>query len=363
MRIRSFDCLRGYGVISILLIHLPQLGHSSAAAFITNTLLQFSIPYLFLDIFFAMSGYLITGIILNEKEKGAFTFKNFYFKRALRIFPVYYLTLFFVCIFISPKGIIYPAFYLSNFYFIFHQDPNPLLHTWTLSVEEHFYLLWPVLLTIFNFKTCRIIIGYIIPGISLLTIALLPFFSTEYFASSFIYSSTITRCLAISLGSYLAFHKNWLIQLSNKKFLVITFLSILLYGIYEYAVKIPFLQSVPHYVRIAILFPLLAVLLLILIYKINFFKESILKKIVLNRVVNYTGKISYGLYLYHYPIFYYFKIGSNQIRVSDNIGLCILATGMAFGIASLSFHFIETPIMNYKKKVEFSAQHKITLAD
>ncbi len=350
MRIRSFDCLRGYGVLTILLVHLPQLGTTLPAYYLRLLMDRFMLPYIFLDVFFAMSGFLITRIIIKEKEKGTFSFKKFYYRRSIRIFPIYYLTIILVTLIISSKGNLYAVFYLSNYYFTFFQDPHPLMHTWTLSVEEHFYLLWPVILMLFNLKTCRIIIGFVLPLLAFLTIILLPVFLSQYTASSLIYNSTNTRCLAISLGSFLAFHEAWLHRINKLKFLKIAGLSILVYITYLVSYKLPLLKSVPHYVLVACFLPVLSVLLLMLTHKTNFIRENIFKKIALNGPVNYVGKISYGLYLYHYPVFFFFGISSAQVLVTNNLSLCLWACILSFVFAVISFHLIETPLMNYKKK-------------
>lgn len=306
------------------------------------------VPYIFLDLFFAMSGFLITRIIILQKAKGIFSFKLFYYKRAIRIFPVYYLLIILVSIFISTKNNIYPIFYLSNYFFIFHQEPHPLMHTWSLSVEEHFYLLWPVILMLFNLKTSRIIIGYIIPAICLLTIISFPVFFDKYFASSFLYNSTITRCLAISLGSFLAFHENWMDALNRTTTLKIAGLCFLIYFSYLFYNRIPLFKLLPRYLATACFIPVLSALTIIITHKINFIKKSIFQKLLLNGIINYVGKISYGLYLFHYPIFFYFKITNDQIKVSDNISLCIAATFLSIALASFSFHFFELPLINHR---------------
>jgi len=172
MRIRSFDCLRGYGCLVILFAHLPQLGDSIFAHIFKRSFSQFAIGYILLDMFFVLSGFLITSLILNAKNKNSFSYKQFYLNRTLRIFPIYYLTIICVAIFITTDYLVYPIFYISNYFFSFYGAPHPLNHTWSLAVEEHFYLLWPILIMSFSTKALKWITGLIIPVISILSVVI-----------------------------------------------------------------------------------------------------------------------------------------------------------------------------------------------
>ncbi|MDB5617757.1 acyltransferase [Tardiphaga sp.] len=99
-----------------------------------------------LDIFFAICGFFITRLLLRERATtGHISFKNFYSRRALRIFSIYYLTVFFCYFIFHLKGpdTFSLLTYTFNFYHPFHSVPHPLELTWSLSVEEQFYFFWP----------------------------------------------------------------------------------------------------------------------------------------------------------------------------------------------------------------------------
>lgn len=362
MRIKSFDCLRGYGALVILFAHLPRLGDSDFAYYFHSSFYQFSIGYIWLDVFFVMSGYLITSIILKEKGKGVFSFGRFYLNRALRIFPIYYLTIILVALFITSDNIWYSVFYLSNYYFATHIYVHPLNHSWSLSVEEHFYLLWPLLLTAFDNKRCKFILSVIVPFITLSSVIIIPLFLPHDKAYQLIILGTTTRWFSISLGSYLAFHKKWLEHLSRKKFRVIVFCSLLLYLVYYLMPIIPVLTKVPGYIREVCIVPFISFALLVIWFRMEYMKESWLKKMMINDAGVYLGKISYGVYLYHYPILYYFGMLDWQKDQTDNTILYWSLIGFVIVLASFSYHFIESPILKLKANTRVGSRARVLLS-
>jgi len=308
--------------------------------------------------FFVMSGFLITAIILKEKEKNTFSFKQYYLSRTLRIFPIYYLTIILVAIFISTEHLIYPVFYVSNYFFSFHNEVHPLNNTWTLAVEEHFYLIWPIILSTFSIKMCKYITGYIIPAIAILTVIILGLVFEPDIASNLACFGTTTRCISISFGSFLAFNYGWLKNLSTRGFKKIILLCIAVYGLFYFMPLIPVLNQVPQYVRLVCIVPVISTLLIIISHRANFIADSVFKRVVFNSPIAYVGLMSYGLYLYHYPIFYYFGITDWQTPVTSDVFTYWLAVAITFIFSILSFHFIETPVLNLRKKFSFGKTNK-----
>ncbi|HKR06999.1 MAG TPA: acyltransferase [Bacteroidia bacterium] len=358
MRIRTFDCVRGYGALVVLFGHLPLLAGSSLSKWFKFSVYQFNIGYILLDMFFVMSGFLITSIILKEKEKNRFSFKQFYLNRSLRIFPVYYLTIILVAIFISTDDLVYPVFFISNYFFSFHNEVHPLNNTWTLAVEEHFYLLWPVLLSLFSYKMCKIITGYIIPAIAVLTVIAVSFLLEPNVAGNFSYLGTTTRCLSISLGSYLAFNKDWLHNLSTGGFKKIILSCIGAYIVFYFIPLLPVLNKIPQYARLVCIVPIISTLLIIISFRVNFSADSLFKKILFNDVINYIGLMSYGLYLFHYPVFYYFGVIDWQTAVTNDAGTYWLAVFVAFLLTWISYHLIEKPVISLGKTHFFTLKTK-----
>ena len=146
---KSLDGVRAIGILMVILKH--YYGEFISLSFFSSSI----------DLLFCLSGLLISGILIETKEKPNY-FKNFYIRRALRIFPLYYLLLLlflFFIYFITSKpeslkyfteNIYYFLFYAQNWYFIIYGIPDAghLNHTWSLAVDEQIYILWPFLIFI-----------------------------------------------------------------------------------------------------------------------------------------------------------------------------------------------------------------------
>jgi peptidoglycan/LPS O-acetylase OafA/YrhL len=217
----EIDGLRSIAVIPVILYHCGLRTY-------------FSGGYVGVDIFFVISGYLITSVIENECEEETFSLINFYERRCRRILPALFLILFLSCLF---------AYYLmlpeqlkefgesllsilclsSNIYFWWKDDGyfsqlselNPLVHTWSLAVEEQFYFLFPILCYLFAKRKIYFIILLIcFSGISLflaqwggnlpsILIRKYQFFSQHRFASFYL---PIGRIWELLIGAFLAFY-------------------------------------------------------------------------------------------------------------------------------------------------------------
>ena len=170
--IKQLDSLRAIAVIFVIISHwVPP----------TNFINRIPNGAIGVDIFFVLSGFLITRILFVHKihslENGTSIYtlvKNFYVRRTLRIFPVYYLTIFATLAFSGTIGIdlsssfVYYATYTSNFYFFFSKTWGGMFsHLWSLAVEEQFYLIWPWIILFVNKKyylkiiSCFILIGIV----------------------------------------------------------------------------------------------------------------------------------------------------------------------------------------------------------
>src|SRR5215217_4621282 len=126
-RIDTLDGLRGFAALLIIITHFPIIYNFS---FIHKLSKFLEFNYLGVDIFFVLSGFLITRILIKEKNTGALSFRNFYLKRALRIFPAYYVCIIIVALLTSWRKMGWVSLYLSNFYFAFDPTRHPMRHTW-----------------------------------------------------------------------------------------------------------------------------------------------------------------------------------------------------------------------------------------
>ena len=301
----EIDGMRGIAVIAVVLYHakINLFGYDI-----------FKGGFLGVDIFFVISGYLITGIILREiSATKKFLIKKFFERRIRRILPV----LFFILIitypmgyfFMSPEGfldysksVIFSLGFTSNFYFFktesdyyaFASALIPLLHTWSLSIEEQFYILFPLLFLSKNFREKKILL--IIFIIFLISFFLSIITSINFQSLNFYLLPT--RAWELLAGSMISFYeikkKNFNIQ---NNFLSILSFFLIIFLILFYNENI-FNKSI---------FNILIVLsscLFLLSKKNNFIKNKILS----NKFIVSIGLISYSLYLIHYPILSFSRI-------------------------------------------------------
>lgn len=270
--------------------------------------------YLGVDIFFIISGYLISKIILNELIKNQFSFIYFYNRRVRRILPL----LFFVISASLPvayvallpnsliefcKSILFSIGFSSNFYFYFSGLEyvaidsifNPFLHTWSLSVEEQFYLIYPLMLFVAYYYLRKKILIFLIFVFSFSFI--LAIIETDINASRSFYFIH-TRIWELILGCIVAvleFKKKFSSKYS--KFLVNIAFIVLLLTLFLFNEE----TNHPSYNT---LLPVFCVSIILLFIK----NDQIIFKILSFRILVFFGLISYSLYMWHYPIFAFYRV-------------------------------------------------------
>jgi len=326
--------LRGIAVLAVIFYHFfPSL---------------FNGGYLGVDIFFVISGYLITKIIIIDMNNDNFKLSDFFKKRIRRIFPALFIviiTFFFVAqlslfndeLIKYYRHAIASSFFLTNFLLIkeisyFDQEAftKPLLNLWSLGVEEQFYIFFPIALIIlhklkFNYK-------YFLVTLTLASISLAFYLHNNNQSIGFYFP--LSRFWEIFYGSLLAIYvienKNKLI--SNKRFEFISIIGVilLLFGVifFEETATINL-----------IFFQLVIVIATGFILILN--NENLISKVVLtNKYIGYIGLISYPLYLWHWPIFSFYKIFFIELREEVLLILLILT----FILSSLTYHIVEKKI-------------------
>lgn len=262
--------------------------------------------FLGVDIFFVISGYLISGIILNKKEKGNFTFIDFYIGRLKRIAPIYYIVL--IAILVAAVIIYLPsdilqlrmnAFYSSVFasnvyfstldtYFGASSMENPFLHTWTLSIEMQFYFLLPLLLYFVNKKWLTTVMIFFI--ISLLGYSLLGTYWLDL--KSKMYFSLPARIPEFCIGALFAIKQDHFKKLGSTSLNYISVFSLVV------IIACSFLFSEKSdYPGYLVIFPCVATAFL-LVNKASFINS----KIFSNKIAVHIGELSYSIYLWHWPV-------------------------------------------------------------
>lgn len=321
-------------------------------------------------LFFVISGFLITRILLNIKDKSEgtdnrpwYSIRSFYIRRALRIFPIYYLTLIVLYSINSKMAVQYMpwlATYTLNIKMaLTNSYMGNITHFWSLAVEEQFYLGWAFIIIFIPRKyTLRLIIATIILSISY-----------KYYLFAFtnkwmgINSLTMSNMDQLGLGALLAYLFNYKIELvrriSGMNWLLIL-LTVIFTIIYVYPAPEFFttLQKVYKSTFVAILsFFLLAKA------SLNSY-TGVTAFLLENKVSVYIGRISYGLYIYHNlmgEIFFKFLNRILNLHNQPNYVYILIYTAMALTIASISWFLIEKPINNLK--LHFPYQKRAILAN
>ena len=343
----EIDGLRAISVIFVIFYHaeITILGYNF-----------FDAGFIGVDIFFVISGYLITSLILKELVlTGKFSFLHFYERRARRILPALFfvmlLSLPFGWLYLLPssfvdfsKSILYSIGFSSNFYFHFSGLEygtidglfKPFLHTWSLSVEEQYYIIFPLSL-ILCFKYLRKYIIHILVSTLLISLFIADWGSKNYPSINFYFlHSRMWELLAGSILAYLEIKKYR--KLENKFFnkifpilgLTLIFFSVLFYN-----------DKIPHpsfYTTI----PVIGVCLIIWFSN----KKDMITKILSSKLFVGTGLISYSLYLWHFPIFAFARIKDNTPSQYDKFEWIILTI-----VLSIITYFLIEVIFRNKKIV------------
>ncbi|HNV24379.1 MAG TPA: acyltransferase, partial [Candidatus Omnitrophota bacterium] len=300
----ALDGLRGWAIVLVIFFHVAFNGFPFNSGF---TMFFYNFGWSGVDLFFVISGFLITNILLQSKTKKHY-FKNFYFRRILRIFPLYYAFLIFNILFYKEiNGVLYQVFYLSNFYLASVENipaHTPAWLTWSLSIEEQFYLLWPALIyflrrKVMIFLTCFFIVAALFFRIAHFYYGVQPFIS---------YVSFYARIDAIALGSLISLlinvSREYLYLLRKIAFYFLFIIPIFLYLIFDQ-------NKIFYYVHswgtVTYGFSLLAMLYAAILILTITSKSRLSELLFKNRLIVLIGKHSYCMYLIHNEWVFFWK--------------------------------------------------------
>lgn len=351
----ALDGLRGIAILLVVFYH--NFGFIN----------YFFFGWIGVDLFFVLSGFLITDILLKTKNTPNYL-RNFYLRRVLRIFPLYYLSLiiFLILIPIFAPNILNLDYYirnqvwfwtyLQNWLFIFHPGPAnavALNHFWSLAVEEQFYLVWPFIILLFR-KPKLLIYLLITLLIAVITLRFaLWTFQIENLAYFNLY--TFSRIDGICIGSLLAVLRIVNYKAINRYFTFIVLglaaLNFLFYFFNKQnQFSYPYL-AIAGYTTFAIIFGLL-------VNEGVERQDTFISKLLSFRLLRFFGIISYSLYVFHWPLYLIMNpsltrwSGQNISFINSSIASSIIATALSVLLAWLSFHFLEKRFLSLKKRFE-----------
>lgn len=329
----EIDGLRALAVIPVILFHAGFDWISGG--------------FVGVDIFFVISGYLITTILIEDIEKNRFSFSNFYERRARRILPALLLVILFTIMFawviMNPidlrsfgNALIGVATFSSNIvfwktegYFSESSELNPLIHTWSLAVEEQYYVLFPVFL-ILCWRLGKNYVFWIVVALACLSLALSEWGWRNNTTANFYLAPT--RAWELLAGSAAAFIIQKRGLKSNELLSSIGLLSIV-FSLFFYDESIPFPS-------VYALLPVMGVVLLILFAD----KDTFSAKILSSKLFVGVGLISYSAYLWHQPLFAFTRI---HLKVIDlPLYLSIIITLLTLALAYFSWKYVEGPFRN-----------------
>ena len=333
--------IRAIAALSVLLAHAEKfMGSVSTKNYFGN------FGGYGVTIFFTLSGFLITFLMLKEIEKEKFIdVKKFYVRRILRIWPLYFFYFFIVLAIMKFQvsyNVLYYIFFIPNVPFAIQLATGSLvtipllLPYWSLGVEEQFYLIWPWIVK-FSKNIKRTLILFCV-GFFLLKV-LLTIVHAPIIPQALLYNTRFS-CLSIgAIGAYFFYEKNKYISMLNNKW--IDLLSWVVLALFF-----------ANYVRIfsIINHEIISILSLIIIFnQINNAKPLISLE---NKVFDYLGKISFGLYVYNLIVIEYLNklLLSAQLEKSYFfiILFIVLSAFVTIFISHLSYNFLEKPFLKLK---------------
>ncbi|WP_020408718.1 acyltransferase family protein [Hahella ganghwensis] len=332
---KEIDGLRAIAVIPVLLFH-------AGIGFVPG-------GFYGVDIFFVISGYLITSILLKDLENGHYSILDFYERRARRILPALTAVLVFTSVVaflvMSPEDLksysqsvvsvalfssnIY--FYLTSGYFATASEELPLLHTWSLAVEEQFYLFFPVLLYLlwkWGRSSKKVIWG----------LSVLSFIGCLWFAekdSSANFYLIHTRAWELFSGALVAMSYTSLARYSSTLREIFSWFGV---GLLFFSILV--LDKTYSHPGWATLAPVLGTCLII-----AFSNQTHSAKFLGNRGFVWIGLISYSLYLWHQPIYAFIRL---KFESEPPLDIFLIATLVSIALAWASYRYVERPFRNRK---------------
>ena len=358
----EIDGLRSIAVLAVVFFHADFLISFTLGNKSFEDLNLFQGGFIGVDVFFVISGYLITSLILNGIKSKSFTLANFYERRARRILPALFTIIIISIplsfIYLLPKqvegysmSVLSTLLFSSNIWFWMEDgysywapinEFKPLLHTWSLAVEEQFYIFYPIFLIFLTSYFKKYFTGLLLI-VFFISLQIAQFGSENYIVANFYLLPS--RGWELMAGAFLAkleFSKS---RISNPIFDVI----MPLLGLILILNSIMFFNSSTSHPSILTLYPIIGTMLIIWFSK----KGEIVSDLLSSKLLVFIGKISYSLYLWHFLLFSYANIYYQQsyniwreIELGTEVKFLIIIVSIVLSI--ITYTFIEKPFRSKK---------------
>jgi len=361
------DGLRGAAILLVLGLHFTLYGGMQSEAPLDELFYRVAITgWVGVDLFFVLSGFLITRILLETKGSRSY-FRAFYLRRSLRIFPLYYLTLvlFFVVLpRLAPPGLAselptqhaawYWTYLVNVRVALWSWSPAGLLeHFWSLSVEEQFYLFWPALVFCLTRKA---LLRFSLASLAVAALIRWGLIHFGHPVAAYVLTPARLDTLAVGgLVALLATHEAGLAHLrrwaGKAAGLAAIGLALVVVGRQGLEAEDPIVQVVGY--------PLLAVFFgALLAWIVTRPAASLPSRLFASRVLTIFGRYSYGLYVFHHPLVFFLQRQGMLVHswprifgleLPSQVAFIFFATGLTLALALVSWHLWERRFLNLKR--------------
>lgn len=337
----DIDGLRAVAVLAVLINHMNRQWLPGG--------------FVGVDLFFVISGFLITAIIYHEMKLGEFSFQGFYIRRIRRILPAFFAMT--VGVFVIgwlafdpgklislSKSVLSTLFFASNLRFARLEggyfdglDSAPLLHTWSLAVEEQYYFIWPITLLLMlrqGLSAKRLMLSLLFASVLSFLVATWMAIRPEW--SDWSYFSLPTRAGELLVGSILAiymYHSESVETSSTRRFsqsagsMAAFLLVVSLWGISEYSL----------FPGVTAVLPCAAAALVI------YARDSWFNRLLALRPMVFIGLLSYSLYLWHWPVLAFMRYLTPYQQSQPELVFYTIALVCSFSLAYISWRWVEQP--------------------
>jgi peptidoglycan/LPS O-acetylase OafA/YrhL len=326
----QLDILRAFAILAVIAFHGSN--HLKWSLFSAAV----SYGWCGVDLFFVISGFLITGILLRSRTEDGY-FRNFYMRRVLRIWPLYFAFLSLMLVVlpaVAPGAMaqsiqsarptwVFPLF-LQNL-FVQKKIVGPLGITWSLAIEEQFYMVWPFFVWKLSRTTLKRLLFAVLAVDPLLRILL-----THFAVPISQYTHTLTRLDGLAAGCLLALLADGFDPATWRR-------RALQFGLPALGLAVVCASYRP------LLYSALAIFMgSVVAYSLTLSAPS-------KGFLAYTGRISYGLYLFHLLAFDLFDSAKMRGRLHGDVGYLIASFLLTYALASISLYAFESPINRLKR--------------